>query len=203
MTDKPYSQACEENKKPILDVLRGTFSEAREILEIGSGTGQHAVYFGAHLSQAIWHTSDVRANHEGILSWLRQANLRNVRAPLALDVNQDAWPRLAVDGVFSANTVHIMSWASVRAMFAGIATVLSPNGVFCLYGPFNYDNQFTSESNRRFDAWLKQRDPLSGIRNFEDLRELGDANGLRFSEDVEMPVNNRILIWKKTLPQAK
>lgn len=203
MTDKPYSQACEENKKPILDVLRGTFGEVREILEIGSGTGQHAVYFGAHLRQAIWHTSDVRQNHEGILSWLRQANPRNVRAPLALDVNQDAWPRLAVDGVFSANTVHIMSWTSVRAMFAGITKVLSPNGVFCLYGPFNYDNQFTSESNRRFDAWLKQRDPLSGIRNFEDLRELGRANGLRFREDVEMPVNNRILIWKKTLPQAK
>lgn len=102
-----------------------------------------------------------------------------------------------MDAVFSANTVHIMGWPSVENMFTGIGRVLNKGGFFCLYGPFNYDEKFSSESNARFDLWLKQRDPVSGIRDFAALQVLANKAGLKFVEDIEMPVNNRILVWQK------
>ena len=129
--------------------------------------------------------------------WLEDSSLRNIEGPLLLDVNQTLWPINQVDAIFSANTVHIMCWKSVESMFAGIAKTLNRDGVFCLYGPFNYNAQFTSESNARFDLWLKQRDSASGIRDFEALQLLADKADLDLIDDVEMPANNRILVWKK------
>ncbi|MES9969808.1 MAG: DUF938 domain-containing protein [Candidatus Thiodiazotropha sp.] len=193
---KPFSEACEENKAPILEVLLRLFRDARTVLEIGSGTGQHAVHFAAALSHLIWQTSDVEENHGGIRAWLQEAALLNTREPLLLDVSSD-WPLTTYDGVFSANTTHIMSWPEVEKMFSGIGRVLKPQGYLALYGPFNYEGGFTSESNRNFDQWLKSRDPLSGIRDFEALNELASSNRLQFCEDVEMPVNNRILVWRR------
>ena len=197
MTIKPFSQACEENQQPILQVLKPLFRHSHEVLEIGSGTGQHAVYFAKHMPHLIWHTSDKAENHEGIRLWLNEADLANTRAPFALDVLEDRWPTFAVDAVFSANTTHIMHWKEVEAFFNGVGQVLPKGGLFALYGPFNYNGQFTSDSNARFDRWLKGRDPQSGIRDFADVNWLAEQAGLKLLEDNTMPVNNRLLVWQK------
>ena len=193
---KPYSEACDQNKAPILAVLARLFADSRRVLEIGSGTGQHAVHFGSALPHLVWQTSDRPENHAGIRAWLDEAALPNVRAPLLLDV-VGSWPSERVDAVFSANTTHIMSWPEVEEMFRGIGRVLDSGGCFALYGPFNFEGNYTSQSNARFDQMLKARDPSSGLRNFEDLDDLARANGLMFVEDIPMPVNNRTLVWQK------
>jgi SAM-dependent methyltransferase len=193
---KPYSEACEENKVPILRVLQRLFRDRYRVLEIGSGTGQHAVHFAATMPYLTWQTSDLEENLPGIRAWLREASLPNVPDPIPLDVG-GSWPADSYDGIFSANTTHIMAWSEVERLFQGIGGVLKSGGCFALYGPFNYRGDYTSESNRRFDQWLRSRDPTSGIRDFEALDALAAANRLRFSEDVEMPVNNRILVWHR------
>ena len=195
---KPFSESCEQNKGHILTVLKQYLHEAKQILEIGSGTGQHAVFFAEHFPRSKWLTSDQAEYHHGIQMWLEDSSLRNIKGPLLLDVDLPLWPINQVDAIFSANTVHIMGWKSVESMFAGIGKTLEKEGVFCLYGPFNYNDQFTSESNARFDLWLKQRDSASGIRDFEALQLLADKADLDLIDDVEMPANNRILVWKKT-----
>ena len=192
---KQYSQACEENKTPILNIIRDEFSDAREILEIGSGTGQHAVFFGARLPHLSWQTSDLESSHASINAWRREAALGNVLGPLLLDATDRQWPDKYYDGLFSANTTHIMGWSAVESLFTRIGKVLAPGASFCLYGPFNYDGHYTSDSNARFDQWLKQRDPLSGIRDFEALDLLASDNGMSLKADHEMPVNNRLLVW--------
>ena len=197
MTTKPFAESCAENQLPILDVLRREFAAVQRVLEIGSGTGQHAVFFAQQLPHLIWQTSDVAAHHPGIVAWIDDAGLANVQAPLALDVARDQWPEQMFDGVFSANTVHIMSWPEVEIMFAGVGRALTAGGRFCLYGPFNYGGEFTSASNARFDQWLKARDPNSGVRNFEDLEQLAATAGMRLVQDYAMPANNRILVWTK------
>jgi cyclopropane fatty-acyl-phospholipid synthase-like methyltransferase len=195
--NKAYSEACDRNREPILSVLKEQFADCKAVLEIGSGTGQHAVYFAKHLPHLIWHTSDLLENHADIRLWLDEAGLENLRPPLLLDVMQAEWPELEIDAVFSANTVHIMHWQAVTALFAGVGRLLPREGAFALYGPFIYGHRYTSRSNADFDAWLKQRDPHSGIRNFEDLDELARASGLAFKRDYVMPANNRVLCWEK------
>lgn len=195
---KRYSEACEQNRLPILDILRDEFAGTRQVLEIGSGTGQHAVYFSRHLPHLQWQTSDLAENHASIRAWLAEAGLANARPPLLLDVSRsDDWPGMPFDGVFSANTAHIMGWPAVECMFAGVGILLGRSGRFCLYGPFNYGNRHTSPSNRQFDRWLKRRDTCSGLRNFEDLEELAVSHGMKLRADHEMPVNNRLLVWEK------
>ncbi len=194
---KQYSEACDQNRDPILAILRNEFAGVQRVLEIGSGTGQHAVYFARHLPHLDWQTSDLAENHASIRAWIADQGPPNVLPPLPLDVLDGPWPQQHYDGIFSANTTHIMSWPAVRLMFEGIGRVLEPAAVFCLYGPFNYHNRFTSDSNAHFDAWLKQRDPASGIRNFEDLDDLAARHGMRLVNDHEMPVNNRLLVWTR------
>ncbi len=196
---KPYAESCAQNHAPILEVLRKELAGRRRLLEIGSGTGQHAVYLAGEFPQLSWQTSEVPAMHDGILAWLAGDEAPgNVLPPISLDVYRDTWPQARYDAVFSANTVHIMSWPEVCCLFAGVGEVLEEGGVFCLYGPFNYGGRYTSDSNARFDAWLKQRDPRSGIRDFEALEELAEKAGLKLGRDYEMPANNRILAWHKT-----
>jgi cyclopropane fatty-acyl-phospholipid synthase-like methyltransferase len=194
---KPYAESCDENREPILAVIQPLLHKAGSVLEIGSGTGQHAVYFAENLPHLVWHTSDRIEYHAGIKMWLQEANLVNTREPLELDVSQSEWPRHTFDAVFSANTIHIMHWPDVEALFSGAGSVLSTTGCLLLYGPFNYGGRYTSESNAGFDQWLKSRDPASGIRNFEDLDRLANQAGMVLKDDVEMPVNNRILYWEK------
>jgi cyclopropane fatty-acyl-phospholipid synthase-like methyltransferase len=198
VTDKPFSESCVQNREPILAVLRVVFADRSHVLEIGSGTGQHAVYFGAELLHLRWQTADVTPHHAGVRLWLAEAALPNVLPPLALDVNQTAWHSGRYDAVFSANTLHIMSWPEVEQFFAGVGEVLEPGGVLAVYGPFNYNGAFTSDSNARFDAWLKARDPASGVRDFEAVDALARAQGLILQQDFEMPANNRTLVWRKT-----
>lgn len=194
---KPYSESCEQNRDAILQVIQPLFKDRKNVLEIGSGTGQHAVYFAQKMPHLIWHTSDKAENHQGILAWIEEAALDNIRAPISLDVSRDKWPNAEIDAVFSANTAHIMSWPEVEALIAGVGAQLANNGLFVLYGPFNYDGNFTSDSNARFDQWLKERDPLSGVRDFEALEKLAQKSGMALENDFEMPANNRILCWRK------
>jgi len=194
---KAFSESCEQNRAPILEVLRIELAGKSSLLEIGSGTGQHAVYFAPEFPELIWQTSDVVESHAGIRAWLGDTGVTNARPPFALDVCKDAWPTVRYDAIFSANTAHIMSWPEVECFFAGVGQALEAGGVFCLYGPFNYNGNYTSESNARFDQWLRERDPLSGVRDFEALQALAGQAGLLLKEDYEMPANNRTLVWCK------
>lgn len=195
---KQYSQSCNENREPILGIIGDVFSRAGRILEIGSGTGQHAVYFAERLPHLLWQPSDLEDSHASINAWRIESGLDNVLSPLVLDVTDIAWPEQVYAGVFSANTVHIMGWHAVEKMFAGIGGLLPGDAHFCLYGPFNYGGKFTSPSNMRFDDWLKDRDPLSGVRDFEAIDALATAAGMVLVADNEMPVNNRLLVWRKS-----
>jgi len=197
LSDKPFAESCVENRAPILAVLRAVFADRSRVLEIGSGTGQHAVYFAPELPHLNWQTADVPQHHAGIRLWLAEAALPNVLLPLELDVNRTEWHSGRYDAVFSANTLHIMSWPEVERLFAGIGAVLESGGVLAIYGPFNINGAFTSESNARFDAWLKARDPASGVRDFEAVDALARAQGLVLQQDVAMPANNRTLVWRR------
>jgi cyclopropane fatty-acyl-phospholipid synthase-like methyltransferase len=197
VSEKPFAESCVQNREPIIAVLRDVFADRRQVLEIGSGTGQHAVYFAPELPHLVWQTADVAQHHAGIRVWLEEAALPNVLPPLALDVNQPDWPVERYDAVFSANTLHIMGWPEVEKFFAGVGAVLEPGGVLAVYGPFNYNGAFTSDSNARFDAWLKSRDPASGVRDFEAVDALARAQGLVLQQDVAMPSNNRTLVWQR------
>jgi SAM-dependent methyltransferase len=200
---KPYAESSEVNKGPILAILQDIFAERKRVLEIASGTGQHAVHFGRELPHLIWQTSELAQHHAGIQAWLDEAQLPNVLAPLAIDVNDARWPVAAVDAIFNANTVHIISWPEVERLFAHIARVILPGGCVCLYGPYNYGGNFTSESNARFDAWLKSRDPNSGVRDFEAVNRLAASHDLDLLQDIAMPSNNRILVWNAMAPRSR
>jgi len=193
---KPYSEACERNRAPILDVLQRVFADRRCVLEIGSGTGQHAAYFAPALPHLVWQPSDVAEHLAGIRLWTQECAAPNLRAPIELDVERE-WPKVEADAVFSANTCHIMSWAQVERMFAGVNLLLPARGVLALYGPFNYGGRPTSESNARFDAMLRSRDPASGLRDYEAITALARHCALTPVEDNSMPANNRLLVFER------
>jgi len=222
--EKPFSLSCDRNREPILAVLRTHFVARRHVLEIGSGTGQHAVHFAAAMPWLTWQCSDVADNLPGIRAWLEDAALPNTPTPIALDVaHGPSFDRLRThgdlpfDAVFSANTLHIMGWTEVEAFFAGVGTALERgpfhtplagegqapkgpgrgDGTLVVYGPFNYGGAYTSDSNREFDGWLKARDPRSGIRDFEAVDALACAIGLRLVDDIAMPANNRCIVWRR------
>jgi hypothetical protein len=266
VTEKPFSPSCERNREPILAVLCERFADRRHVLEIGSGTGQHAVHFAQAMPWLVWQCSDRAEYLPGIGAWLDEAGLANTPAAVELDVAVTPWllPHLPFapqgdflrgagegwgerarkpvsdessaiarphppcghllphagegntrfDAAFSANTLHIMGWAEVEALFVGLDRVLagpstSPprgdaqderehgSGVLVVYGPFNYAGAYTSDSNREFDGWLRARDPRSGIRDFEAVNALAQAIGLRLLDDVAMPANNRCLVWRR------
>lgn len=191
---KPFSQACEKNKIPIFECIKNIFSVG-EILEIGSGTGQHAVYFSKNLPNIIWQTSDVKENHEGIKSWT--CGCKNILLPLEINVaHEEQHIQKKFNGVYTANTCHIMSWEEVCLMFSLIKKVLDENADLCIYGPFKYDGKFTSESNCQFNASLQHSSSHMGIRNFEDVVVLGKKHGLSLKQDYAMPANNRLLHFR-------
>ncbi|WP_101758596.1 DUF938 domain-containing protein [Oceanicoccus sp. KOV_DT_Chl] len=194
--DRPFSQACENNKAAILAVLQQHLAAVDFVFEVGSGTGQHAVHFSQALPHLQWQPADQQEYIEGINAWLEWAAVENILTPLTIDIEKP-WPIAATPAIFSANTLHIMSWPEVEVFFSQVARVLTSPGVLCIYGPFNYDGHYTSESNARFDQWLKQQHPLSAIRNFEAVHTLAMKAGLSFVEDYAMPANNRCLIWNK------
>jgi cyclopropane fatty-acyl-phospholipid synthase-like methyltransferase len=192
------SDASERNKEPILRVIAGELAGRRNVLEIGSGTGQHAVYFAANLPDISWQPSDTGDYLPALRERLRQEGGANLRQVVELDVRDRPWPLDPVDAIFSANTLHIMSWSSVQEFFRGVGEVLATHGVLCVYGPFRYGGRYTSESNGTFDNYLRTRDPESGIRDFEAVDELARQQGLELVADHAMPANNQILVWSRT-----
>ncbi|WP_305907500.1 DUF938 domain-containing protein [Methylomarinum sp. Ch1-1] len=195
--EKPFSQACENNKVAILQIIRTVYAETPTVWEIGSGTGQHACYFARHLPHLHWQATDRPENLAGIDSWIREARLDNLPFALALDVSDQHWPCQRIEALFSANTLHIMHWREVERLFAGLREYLHGNAPVCLYGPFNYHGRYTSISNERFDQWLKVRNPGSGIRDIDDIELLAKASGLHLAQDFAMPANNRLLVLRK------
>jgi SAM-dependent methyltransferase len=193
----PFSEACERNKGPILDVLRSVFADRSNVLEIGSGTGQHAVHFAAHLEHVTWHPTERLGALPELTARIQAEGGRNLRQPMVLDVRQSVWPLRSVDAVFTANTLHILSWPEVTAMFQGIGGTLTPGGTVCIYGPFKYAGRYTSPSNLEFDRLLRERDPDSGIREIHDLTALASGFGLRLAADHDLPANNRLLVFMK------
>jgi len=193
---KPFSQACENNKGPILEHLNSALKNVKTVLEVGSGTGQHSVFFAEKLPYLQWHTSDRVINHEGIRLWYSEVNLANLHAPIELDLNQP-WPIEKVDAIYTANTFHIVSWLLVERFFDGVKRHLNDEGIVCIYGPFKYKGEYTSQSNQEFCAFLTERDPLSGIRDFEAVLLLAKQAGLSLMSDHAMPANNQLLVFKR------
>jgi cyclopropane fatty-acyl-phospholipid synthase-like methyltransferase len=194
--EKPNAPSCERNRDPILEVLRMQFADRRQVLEIGSGTGQHAVYFAAAMPWLQWQCTDRAENLPGIRLWLDEAALSNTPAPLALDVNH-AWPTNRHDAVFSANTLHIMGWDEVEQLFAHLAAATTDGAKLAIYGPFNYDGRYTSESNASFDDWLQARGAHMRIRDAEAVDALAEVAGFDLIDDLAMPANNRLRIWQR------
>ena len=194
---KPYSESCDQNKDPILDVISPLLATATSVLEIGSGTGQHAIYFAQNMPHLKWFTSDCVSYLDGINLWLRDAGLENVSPPFELDVSSSAWPQLDVDAVFTANSIHIMSQQDVINFMRGAGRLLKTQGSLLIYGPFNYNGSYTSDSNASFDQWLKARNPLSCIKHFEEMVSLANDNAMQLLTDYAMPANNRILHFVK------
>jgi len=192
-----FSEACERNKDPILAVLRDCFADRAEVLEIGSGTGQHAVHFARNLVHLTWHPTDQATNLAALTARVSLEGPGNLRQPKLLDVRQAVWPVQHVDAMFTANTLHIMSWPEVMALYRGTGAVLAPGGVFCVYGPFRYGDHYTSDSNRRFDRMLQERDPQSGLRDITAIASLADEYDLRMDADHGLPANNRLLVFVK------
>lgn len=198
MHDKPFSQASENNKRPIGTVLSRHLHTPGRLLEIGSGTGQHGHFFAQEFPHINWQPSDRRDNLALIQLWVNDEPRPNYPAPLEIDVNTFNPPpqNKPYDYLFSANTAHIMSFDEVNLFFNLIPKMLAPKGLFFLYGPFNYQGQYTSESNARFDEWLKAQAPHQGIRDFEAINKLAELQGLSLLEDNAMPANNRTLVWQ-------
>lgn len=204
----PFSQACENNKEPILEVLQQEFQDYHHVLEVGSGTGQHSVYFAPRLPHLQWQTSDVIDNHRVIQGWLNKHPASNLHPPLAFDLTADDIPKRlssmnnqtgnsTYDAVFTANTLHIIAWPLVKRLFELVGGALPINGKFIIYGPFNENGQYSSDSNRQFDKHLRKRDPNSGIRNKEDVVALAKQHQLILDKQYKMPANNEILVFKK------
>jgi SAM-dependent methyltransferase len=191
------SEACERNKGPILEILAGAFAHSGNVLEIGSGTGQHAAYFAARLPHLIWQPSDTGDYLPGLRERIAHEGTPNLRPPLELDVRDRPWPVEPVDAIFTANTLHIMGWAAVQDLFRGVGAVTRAPAVVCIYGPFRYGGRYTSASNAEFDRFLRSRDPESGIRDFEEVNTLSSQNGLSLLADHAMPANNQLIIWHK------
>lgn len=194
--EKPFAPAAQRNADPILAVLKEAFAEVEHVLEIGSGTGQHAVHFAKAMPWLRWQCSDVPAHLAGIQAWLDDAELANTPPALALDVT-GPWPELCVDGVFSANTLHIMRWPEVEACLLGLERVLAEKATVVIYGPFKKNGQHTAASNAAFEQSLRAEDPARGIRDMAEVDTLLERVGLHRVDEVAMPANNQCLIWRR------
>ncbi len=195
---KPFAPSCERNQTVILNVLQSIICvKDKHLLEIGSGTGQHAVFMAPYFPQLQWHTSDLEENHAGINMWLDEAKINNIVAPIIYESGKSDFPDIEVDIVFTTNTLHIMSWLNVKILIKQLGDNLKTGAKIIIYGPFNYNGQFTSESNAKFDVWLKKQEPRRGIRNFEDIVQRMADVGIVLKQDIEMPANNRILYFIK------
>ena len=197
-TEKPYSPACDRNKEPILEILKQVITkDDRRLLEIGSGTGQHAVFLAPHFPQVEWYPTDVTANLKGISMWMAESDARNVQKPARMEVGKDELPKLKFDLIFTANTFHIMGWKECKSLIKQFGGRLREGARVVIYGPFKYGGNFTSPSNEEFDGMLKEKNPSSGIRNFEDVNNAMVKNGFELEMDEAMPANNQMLVYRR------
>lgn len=194
---RPYSQACANNQQPILQILAEVLAGVGEVLELGSGTGQHARFFAEQLPHLIWQPSDLAENLPGVRQWCEDYSGANLAAPQTLDVRQRPWPLRIGDAIFTANSLHIMAWSAVESLFEWLGEHAPTGNLLVMYGPFNYGGEYTSDSNARFDQWLAQQSPDSAIRDFEAVDGLARNAGYCLQEDYAMPANNRLLFWQK------
>lgn len=197
MDSLPFSPACENNKSYILAVLHEAFADRKTVLEIASGTGQHACHFAANMPWLQWQPSDLKECLSVLRPRCAAYEGTNLLSELALDVRDENWSALIPDALFTANSFHIMSFVAVQHFFTVLGESDMQSIVLAVYGPFNYNGAYTSDSNARFDQWLLQRDPDSGIRDFEAVNELAQAAELSLRGDYEMPANNRLLVWQR------
>ena len=197
MKKKPVSEACDRNKDAILKTLKKILEDGEFVFEIGSGTGQHAVHFAKALPNITWVTSDFKSNHEGIKMWKSESGLKNLQGPRTYDISKTPFPDLPITTVFCANVLHIISWNEVCIMIKTLGDKLRSGAKVVIYGPFNYANQFTSESNRDFDLWLRNKDGNSGIKDFEKVLYEMQNFDFHLQKDFEMPANNRLLYFLK------
>ncbi len=196
--EKPFSNACERNQEPILEVMKEFITkEHKRLIEVGSGTGQHAVFLAPHFPWLEWHPTDVSNKLSGIKLWLSESKIPNVKLPVRLEVGKDDFPKLKFDVVFTANTFHIMHWKECKSLMKLLGHRLRENSLVFIYGPFKYNGEFTSQSNEEFDRSLKERDSLSGVRSFEDVNQNMAKNGFEIICDYDMPANNRMLVYKR------
>ncbi len=193
-----FSPSCERNQQPIFEQLQGFLADSRHVLEVGSGSGQHALFFARRMAWLNWQPTELAMNYEVLRANLMAEGGDNILLPRMLDVCQSRWDVDQADVIFTANTLHIMGWPQVECFFAGAAANIEPGGQLIVYGPFRYNGEYTSASNAEFERWLQQRDPASGIRNFEAVNELADAAGLKLRADVTMPANNQLLVWGRS-----
>lgn len=192
---KCFSPSFERNKQSIVEQLSIYFKNSQNILEIGSGTGQHAVYFAPLMPNLkCWYTSDMPENHVSINAWLSDSNSKIISNPIELTIGQDSWPNVEVDAVFTANTTHIMQPEEAQLMMEMISINLPKGGVFCQYGPMMINGEFTSGSNQEFDESLKKKG-FGGIRGIEQL--VSWAKGMELVAKIPMPANNFLLVWAR------
>jgi cyclopropane fatty-acyl-phospholipid synthase-like methyltransferase len=196
--EKPYSASCDSNKDPILEVLKKTILPSdRRLLEVGAGTGQHAVYMSPHFPQLEWYPTDLSVNLPGMSLWFNEARVSTIQKPIRLDVSKDDFPKLKFDVVLTANTLHIMNWKDCKSFMKLLGHRLREGSRVIFYGPFKYQGDFSSPGDAEFDLSLKAKDPLSGIRAFEDINNNMIKNGFELIEDYEMPANNRTLVYQR------
>ena len=193
--DLPFSEACERNKEPILEALREVLPTEGRVLEVGSCTGQHVVFFAPAFPSLAWQPTDCPEYLDGLNARIQREGCPQVCAAIELDVLK-VWPAGPFNAVYSSNTAHIMGWDGVCAMFGGVGECLQPGGVFCLYGPFNEGGEFTSSSNAEFDRGLRARDARMGIRDLEALEELAMNNRMILERRFGMPANNQLLVFR-------
>jgi cyclopropane fatty-acyl-phospholipid synthase-like methyltransferase len=193
----PFSQACENNKAPILALLQQVFADRQRVLEIASGTGQHACHFAAHMPWLEWQPTELASNLAVLHPRCAAYSGTNLLPEQLLDVREQPWPLPVPDALFSANSLHIMAWTAVEQLFEALHSGAPQDVVLALYGPFNYGGQYTSDSNARFDQWLAQQHPDSAIRDFEAVDKLASQAGFKLRADKGMPANNRLLVWHK------
>jgi SAM-dependent methyltransferase len=194
---KRHAPATDRNRGPILDVLRPLLPEGTLVLEVASGTGQHAAFFAGALPGVTWQPTDL--DPEGLASieaWRAEAGLPNLRAPLRLDATAEHWPVEEAGAVFCANMIHIAPWAACEGLVRGAARVLSRGGVLFLYGPYRIGGALPAPSNVTFDASLRERDPAWGVRELDDVTALAESNGFRREAVVPMPANNHCVVFR-------
>lgn len=195
---KTPTNPCDRNQGPILEILKEIISpENRNLFEIGSGTAQHAIFMAPQFPKISWTTSEIAANTKVVKDNLLEAKIPNIKGPFQFEIGKDQFPKGSFDLVFTANTFHIMAWKQCKTLMKMLGTNLGEGAQVIIYGPFNYNGTFTSESNANFDKWLKERNPESGIRSFEDINNNMTKNGFSLYKDFEMPANNRILVFTK------